>query len=268
MMVSAWKLAARWVGALVFAVALASCDASPANASKGGHKLYIAAAASLKQPLTELIDEFKRLHPDVEVNPTYGASGTLYAQVVSKAPFDLFLSADVDYPWKLADAGLTADGRVHAFATGRLVLFVNKHVGLEPRDLEVLKHERIKKVAIASPRTAPYGRAAEAAMKATGVYEQVKDKLVIGESVEQAIGFVRTGAAEVAILPRSIATRPPLSDTGVFAEIPGSLYSPILHGGVIVKAAANVENAKVFVAFLTGEVGQKVLKGYGLAAAE
>lgn len=253
----------RLITCLISLLLLVACERGSARAEPA--KLAVAAAASLKQPLTELIAAYVKRHPGVQVEPTYGASGTLFAQISQKAPFDVFLSADVEYPQKLIQSGAAVNESVSVFAIGRLSLWVSRESGLKVASLDDLKGSGVKRIAIANPRTAPYGRAAESALRNAGVLDAVRERLAIGESVEQAVGFVKSGAAEVAILPRSVAARPPLSDLGTSVEIPDEGFDSILHGAVVVSHAAAPKEARAFIDFVMSPEGQAVLKQYGLS---
>ncbi len=250
------------VGLISFIVA---CSKGPSpKAASSVAEVRLAAAASLKPVLPGLIREFTSSHPNIAVVATYGASGNFYTQLTSGAPFDLFLSADMGYPQKLADAGLT-DGPVREYAQGTLVLWVLKASGLDVSSLSIVTDDRVRKIAIANPQHAPYGRAAEAALKAAGLLESVRTKLVLGESVEQAATFARTGAAEVSILPRSQAMTPAMSEAGVSADIPGALYEPIRHGAIVMKSAKDPAAARAFVDFVLSPPGREILVRAGLA---
>lgn len=217
----------------------------------------------MKPVLPELIDAFAKGHPQITVIPTYGASGTLHSQVVNGAPFDALLSGDTAYPQKLVDAGLTS-GPVQEYASGHLVVWVLKSSGLDHSSLEVVKDPRVKKIAIANPQHAPYGRAAEQALKAGGVYHAAQLKLIMGENVEQTGTFARTGAAEVGVLPRSLALSPAMAEVGTFGEIAPGLYEPIRHGAVALKSASDPQAAKAFLEFLAGPESKAVLGKAGL----
>jgi len=249
---------------LCVAVCIAACSRQPAT-GQGRSEVRIAAAASLKPVLPGLIAAYSKSHPEVTVLPTFGASGNLYSQLVNAAPFDLFLSADTAYPKKLVDTGLTA-GTMREYAAGRLVIWARRDSGLPVNDLKIVADARVKKLAIANPMHAPYGRAAMTALETAGLHATVKDKLVLGESVEQAATFVRTGAAEVALLPKSQAVVPPMSEEGVFVDVPSDLYEPIRHGAVVMKTAGDAAAAEAFLAFVVGPEGQAMLARSGLAA--
>ena len=150
-------------------------------------------------------------NPGVEVSATYGASGTFLAQIANGAPFDLFLSADAEFPAKAVEKGL-ADGAAFPYAYGRLVVWVPRGTlpDLEKQGLAALAAPSVQKIAIANPDVAPYGRAARAALERAGLLDSVKDRLVMGQNVSQAAQFVESGNAQAAFLPLSL-TRVPRS---------------------------------------------------------
>src|SRR5262245_15335488 len=150
----------------------------------------VAAASDLKFAMDELVAEFGRAHPDIKVVVTYGSSGNFHAQIANGAPFDAFFSADAQYPRLLAEAGLADKGSVFLYAIGRIVLWVPKTSSIAvERGLSVLADRSVRHVAIANPKHAPYGRAAEAALRAAGVYDAVQSKLVFGENIAQTAQF-------------------------------------------------------------------------------
>jgi molybdate transport system substrate-binding protein len=157
-------------------------------------QLFIAAAADLTFTLDDLVRQFEDDHPATKVTVTYGSSGSFFAQLRSGAPFDLFFSADMAYPRKLAEAGLGADD-VFFYAIGHIVVWVPKDSPLDVDKLGVkaLLEPTVRKIAIANPEHAPYGRAAVAALKALNVYDQVASRLVYGENICQSAILVQSG---------------------------------------------------------------------------
>jgi molybdate transport system substrate-binding protein len=231
--------------------------------AKNGH-VRVAAAADLRFALNDLVRRFEADH-DVRVTTTYGSSGTFYAQLLNHAPFDLFLSADLEYPRQLAARGLTLPGSEFQYGVGRLVVWVPAASPLDPQasGLRVVADASVAHVAIANPAHAPYGRAAVAAMQSAGVYAAARPKLVFGENVEQALQFAQSGAADVGIIALSLALAPAVQPRGRYVEVPLGEYAPLAQGGVILRLAADVESARVFRAFVIGEEGRSILKRYG-----
>jgi molybdate transport system substrate-binding protein len=241
---------------------------NPAPSANAGQKqtLTIAAASDLKFALDELLQGFRARHPGAEVQVTYGSSGNFLAQLANGAPFDVFLSADVAYPRKLAEQGLVADA-VFLYAVGRIVVWVPKDSPLpvEQRGLEALKDPAARRIAIANPQHAPYGRAAEAALKSQGVYDAVKDKLVLGENIAQTAQFVQSGAAEAGIIALALALAPAMKDQGRAWEVPLEAYPRMEQGGAILKHAKTPALAQAFRDYLLGPEGKALLERYGFS---
>ena len=193
-------------------LASAGCG-GPGTAPRSKGHVRVAAAADLNAALGALIEKFGESH-DVDVTVSYGSSGTFYAQLLNRAPFDLFLSADIDYPRQLAARGLTIPDGEFTYAVGRLVVWVRASSAIDPaRDgLQSLGGSAVAHVAIANPEHAPYGRAAMAALQTDGILDRVRSKLVYGENVAQALQFVQSGAAEAGIVALSLALAPNLKD--------------------------------------------------------
>jgi molybdate transport system substrate-binding protein len=223
----------------------------------------IAAASDLNFAFREIVTEYEKTTGN-HVRLALGSSGNFYAQIQNGAPFDLYFSADIAYPRKLEEAGLTVPGSVYQYAVGRIVLWAGNgsHLDLS-KGLEVLRDPTIKKIAIANPKHAPYGRAAVAAMEYCKVYDQVKDKLVLGENISQAAQFVESGAADVGIVALSLALAPPMAAAGRYWEIPADAYPPIEQGAVMLRGGKNQESAKAFLSFIQGVEGQIVMNRYG-----
>jgi len=230
--------------------------------------LRIAAAADLRYALDDVVKNFHQRHPEARIEPTYGSSGMFYAQLVNQAPFDLYLSADVQYPRKLAEQGLILPGSGFTYADGRIVLWTGNASGIDVARLgmDALRQSAVRHVAIANPAHAPYGRAAEAALRSLGLYDAVKDKLVMGENISQAFQLAQSGAAEVGIVALSLAIAPGAAGQGRYWEVPRSAYPRIQQGGAILKWTKNPEAAQAFRAFLLAPEGRAILKRYGFSS--
>ncbi|MCX8104094.1 MAG: molybdate ABC transporter substrate-binding protein [Candidatus Bipolaricaulota bacterium] len=227
--------------------------------------LRVAAAADLKFALDELIEVFQRQHPQVSVAVSYGSSGSFFAQLSQRAPFDIFFSADMDYPRKLMEQGLALPETEFLYAIGRIVLWVVKDSSLsvETLGVQALLDPTVKKIALANPQHAPYGRAAETALKSLGVYNAVREKFVFGENVAQAAQFVQSGAAQVGVIALSLALAPPLREHGRFWELPPESYPKMEQGGVILRWARDRASAQLLRAFALSTQGRALLKSYG-----
>jgi molybdate transport system substrate-binding protein len=226
--------------------------------------LTIAAAADLRFALGDLVKEFEEKFPGTKINVSYGSSGNFFAQFQNGAPFDLFFSADIEYPRKLAEKGLGADD-VFLYAIGCIVVWVPKNspVAVDKLGIKALLEPSIRKIALANPEHAPYGRAAVAALKALNVYDQVVSRLVYGENIAQTAQFVQSGAADAGIIALSLAVAPQMRDTGRFWQVPLDAYPPMEQGGLILKSTKNLETARAFRDFVLGDHGREVLKNYG-----
>lgn len=214
-------------------------------------KLTIAAAADLNFALTELA---RRYPGKLEIS--YGSSGNFYTQIRNGAPFDIFLSADVDYARKLA----AKPDSVFTYAVGRIVVWVPASSPLDPAT--ALRSDAVKHLAIANPQHAPYGRAAEAALRHMGVYDAVKSKLVLGENIVQTLQFVESGAAEAGIVALSLALAPVTRPRGRYWDVPLDAYPRMEQGGIILKDSAA---ARAFRDFLLSGDGRSILKQYGFS---
>ncbi len=247
----------------VVLVALALLAAAPALA-QARKPITVAAAANLKDAAEEVKRAFEAERPGVEVALTFGASGNFFAQLQNGAPFDVFLSADREYPAKVIAArlGAAADEKIYAF--GKLVAWLppGSTLDLERRGLAALAEPGVKRIAIANPAAAPFGRATERALEAAGVSAAVKEKLVLGTSVGQAAQFATTGATDVAFLPYSLTFGNELAG-GKVVFVPEALYPRIEQSGVVLGAARDPALARAFLAYLTGEKGRAILAKYG-----
>jgi molybdate transport system substrate-binding protein len=199
------------------------------------------------------------------VEVSYGSSGAFFAQLQNGAPFDMFFSADVRYPHQLEEGGLTQKGSAFIYAHGRLVLWVpeSSSIDVQKLGMKALVDDAAHKVAIANPEHAPYGRAAEAAMKTAGLYEQVKPRLVLGENIAQTAQFVQSGAADIGILALALALSGPMKDKGRYWEVPADSYPTLEQEGVILGAAKDRAAAGEFRAFVMSAEGRAVLERYG-----
>jgi molybdate transport system substrate-binding protein len=228
-------------------------------------EIQIAAAADLKFALDEIIQEFLRENHEVSVKVTYGSSGNFYSQLSNYAPFDIYLSADLAYPKRLTEQGMALPGSEFTYAAGRLVVWVPtaSDIDISTLKMEALLSPSVHHIAIANPRHAPYGRAAEAALRTSGVYDSVKGKLVYGENVAQSFQYVQSGAADIGIVALSLALAPDARSQGRYWEIPLDAYPRIEQGGVILKWARQPEAAQAFRSFFAGPKGRQVLRNYG-----
>lgn len=253
------KLRAFAFGVLMAVLAVGGGKASAA----GADELTIAAASDLNFAFKDLVAEYEK-QTGRHVKLTLGSSGNFFSQIENGAPFDLYFSADIRYPQKLEEAGLAVKGSLYKYALGRIVLWAPNGSNLDlHKGLETLLDPSIRKIAIANPKHAPYGRAAVAAMEHFKVYDRVKDRLVLGENISQTAQFIESGACDTGIIALSLALAPTMKSTGQYWEIPGSAHPPLEQGAVILKKAKSQEAAKRFVEFVKGPEGQEIMRRYG-----
>ncbi len=224
-------------------------------------EVRVAVAANFAEPAREIAARF-RARTGHEASISIGSSGQLYAQVVNGAPFDVLLSADRERPEKAEAEGLGVAGSRFTYATGRLVLF-SRTPGLVDGRGAVLRTGRFDKIAIADPRTAPYGVAAVEAMRKLGAYDSLQPKLVQGTSIAQTYQFVDTGAAELGFLALSQVAQ---VKGGSRWLVPAALHTPIDQQAVLLKRGAGNPAARAFLAFLRGAEARAVIRRYGYEA--
>ena len=226
-------------------------------------EITIAAASDLSFAFREIATEYEKSSGN-QVRLTLGSSGNFYAQIQNGAPFDLYFSADIAYPRKLEEAGLTVPGSLYQYAVGRIVLWTGHESRIDvTKGFEVLREPTVKKFAIANPKHAPYGRAAVAAMEYFKVYDQVKDKLILGENISQAAQFIESGACDIGIIALSLAIAPAMKSKGTYWEVPAEAHPSLDQAAVILKQSKNQEAARQFLEFIKGPQGQEIMKRYG-----
>lgn len=247
----------------VLSVILALALAAPAHAAS--QSLKVAAAADLQFALNDLAHEFHRTHPGIDVDAVFGSSGNFYAEIGNQAPFDVFLSADSGYPRRLVEAKLALADSLFVYGIGHIALWVRNSSPLAlPRlQMRALEATSVKRIAIANPQHAPYGRAAQAAMKSSGVYERIASKLVLGENIAQAFQFAQSGAADIGIVALSLALAPAARGQGRYWEIPQTAYPKMEQSGVILSRTKSLAVARQFCAFLAGAAAKPIWKNYG-----
>jgi len=204
------------------------------------------------------------------VKLAFGSSGNLTTQIENAAPFDVFLSADMDYPKKLIADGFADGNSLFTYAVGRLVLWMPASSILDPQQkgLKVLLDPSVKKIAIANPEHAPYGRAAVAALKHSGLYDQVSDKLVLGENVSQAAQFVESGNAQAGLVALAHALAPGMKDKGKSWEVPSDAYPQLTQGAVMLTHSHGSKAAAEFLNYLKSPAATDVLQRYGFSLPE
>ena len=229
-------------------------------------EITVAAAADLSTALPDIVAHYSK-QSGQSVKLTFGSSGNLMNQIENGAPFDIFFSADESYPTQLIDKNLAEKGSVYRYAIGRLVLWVPNDVPLDVQKLGIqsLLDPKVKKIAIANPLHAPYGRAAEAALKQLGVYDQVAAKLVLGENISQAAQFVESGNAQAGLIALSHALSPTMNDKGHYWTVPLDAYPTLNQAAVVLSKSKQQNAARKFLDFVRGPEGTSLLKNYGFS---
>ena len=232
-------------------------------AAKPCGTVTIAAASDLTYAMNEIAANFEKA-TGCTVRLSMGSSGNFLTQIENGAPFDVFFSADIAYPKKLEAEGLAAPGSTYLYAIGKIVLWTRKDSRVDVgKGFSSLRGPAVQKIAIANPAHAPYGRAAEEALRQSGVYDAVKDRLVLGENISQAAEFVESGNADAGILALSLVVSPAMKDKGRAWNIPENLYTPIQQGAVIVRGAPNPQGARQFLVYIKMPATAALLERYG-----
>jgi len=231
------------------------------QSAQAGEKITIAAAADLRFAMDEIVVLFNKAHTDDQVEVIFGSSGKFNTQIQQGAPYDMYFSADIGYPRKLKVEGFAAS-EVQPYAVGRIVLWSPVR-DASKMTLADLADPSIRKIAIANPKHAPYGKRAEEALKAAGVWEKVEARLVYGENISQTAQFVQTGNAQVGIIALSLALNPELANHGGYLLIPDNLHQPLEQGFIITRRAENNGLAKRFADYMGGKPARAVMTKYG-----
>lgn len=259
-----------WLGPRIgLTVLLASClllIAVPSGAQEksASHELLVAAAADLSTVLQEISDRYEK-NTGANVKLSFGASGALTQQIQNGAPFDVFFSADMDYPRQLTAAGLADGVSLHQYAVGKLLLWVpaDSPLDVEHKGMSVLLDPSVKKIAIANPQHAPYGRAAVAALRHAGIYDQIQDRLVLGENVAQAAQFAESGNAQAGFVALAHAIAPAMQGKGKYWVVPGDYYPALAQGVVVLTHSQHKKEAREFVEFVKSKDATELLRKYG-----
>jgi molybdate transport system substrate-binding protein len=226
-------------------------------------ELRVAAASDLQFAMPDLAAQFEK-QSGIKLNVTYGSSGNFFSQLQNGAPFDLFFSADIDYPHRLVSAGLADPDTFFEYALGEIVIWApaNSNLNLTRDTWHALLNPSVQKIAIANPEHAPYGRAAVAALQKAGFYDRLQPKLVYGENISQAAQFVQSGNAQAGILALSLALSPAMRD-GKRWQIPADLHPPIQQAAVVLKSSSDQSQARAFLQFLNTPPARATLSNFG-----
>jgi len=232
-------------------------------AAATAEEIRIVAAADLNYVFRDIAARFEK-ETGNKVDLIFGSSGNFYSQIQNGAPFDLFFSADIQYPEKLESAGFAEKNSLYEYAVGKIVLWVPNSSKLDiTKGLSALLDSSVHSITIANPAHAPYGRAAVAALKSEQLYDKLKDKFVLGENISQAAQFVQSSNADAGILALSLALAPEMKSSGRYVAISESEYPPIKQAAIIVASSKNKATARLFLDFLKTPEIVKVMETYG-----
>jgi molybdate transport system substrate-binding protein len=220
--------------------------------------LTVAAAADLAFAFKEIGPLFERAH-GVNITFIFGSTGNLAKQIEHGAPVDVFFAADIGFVDLLKQKGVTIPESQSLYAQGRIVLATATKTGLAVTELKDLLSPRVRRVAIANPNHAPYGKAAREALQASGLWERLRPKLVYGENIRHTLQFIQTGNAEAGIVALSIANVPEIRA----ALIDSSLHKPLNQAAAVVKRSPHPELGFAFIQFVNGREGRPIMKKFG-----
>jgi len=226
------------------------------------NEITIAGAANVQFTLDDLKAEFTK-ETGIDVKTVIGSSGKLTAQIENGAPFDIFLSADMKYPATLYKEGFSLRSpKVYAY--GVLVLWTMKDLDVS-KGVDILTDSGIRRIALANPEVAPYGRQAVNALKFYKLYDQLQRKMVLGESIAQANQFITTQAADIGFTAKSVVMAANMKDKGKWVEVDPQSYESIAQGVIVLRYAQkdHAKEAKEFYDFLFSTPAQEIFKKYG-----
>lgn len=248
------------------AVCLALISTRSGTQEKAQPELLVAAAADLNPALHDIAQQYEK-KTGIRIKLSFGASGALTQQIENGAPFDLFFSADMDYPKHLIADGQVDPASLYQYSLGKLVLWVpaSSPLDVERQGMAILLDGSVKKIAIANPEHAPYGRAAVAALKLAGLYDRLADRFVMGENVSQAAQFAESGNAQAGFVALAHALSPAVKSTGKFWVVPADYYPPLEQGVVVLSRSPNKKEAAEFLQYLKTRAASDVLRKYGFA---
>ncbi|HET6256923.1 MAG TPA: molybdate ABC transporter substrate-binding protein [Puia sp.] len=227
-------------------------------------EVVVAAAADLKFAMDSLVAAFSKKNPDIDVRVVYGSSGNFFQQIGNGAPFDMFFSADIDYPKQLKAKNLTASD-IHLYGIGQLVLW-SKTLDPNLDKMNTLLLPSVKKIAIANPAHAPYGGRAAEALQYYRLYDRIKDKLVMGENIAQTAQYAQSGAADVGIIALSLALSPAMQQSGgKWWLIPADSHRPLEQGFVLLPHAKDNKGAAQLMNYITTSEAKDILKSFGFS---
>jgi molybdate transport system substrate-binding protein len=249
--------------ALILLLALTAIHSFAASAEPE-KTISVAAAADLSTALKEIAASFTK-QSGINVKLSLGASGALTQQIENGAPFDAFFSADMGYPQQLITENQAAPSTLYRYAIGKLVLWTpsTSPLDFERQGMKTLLDPSVQKIAIANPQHAPYGRAAVAALKYAGLYEQLSSKLVIGENVSQAAQFVESGNAQIGFVALAHASAPEMQGKGKYWQVPADAYPALDQGAIVLAHSEHKKEAQQFLDFIKTKEASAILQRYG-----
>ena len=225
--------------------------------------ITIAVATNVSYAMNDLKKEFHKLYPNTKIRVILGSSGKLTAQIRHSAPYEMFLSANMKYPIALYKEKIAITKPV-VYAKGALILFSRKKLNFS-KGINLLKDKNIRRIAIANPKTAPYGKASLEALKNAKIYENIKHKLIFAEGVSQTLSYTMT-AVDVGFVAKSSVYSPKMKrfKKGLnWQEVDKTFYNPINQGIVILKRGENSQDVKNFYKFMLSQKAKEILKRYG-----
>lgn len=246
----------KWIAPLMLGLILAPAVTAQTT-------LRVAAAADLEPVLPPILRDFQN-DTGIHVDATYQSSAMLTAQIQNGAPFDLFLSADMGYPKRLVSAGLAETASLTKYASGTLVLWTRKDAHLPPPSVTFLSDPALKRLAIADPDRAPYGRAAVATLTSVHLYDKLRPRIVRAENIAQAAQFVESGNAQAGLISLTSALTAQLASSGTYFLIPRPLYPPIEQGVVVIRQSKQQAAAHQFLNYLLSSAAQAQFAKGGL----
>jgi len=230
--------------------------------------IRVFAAADLQYALTEIAELYQKEYPQDKVELIFGSSGKGTAQIRNGAPYHLFFSANMKYVQVLYKEGYIIT-EPKPYSIGRIVVWVRKDADLDPSKFpQVLLDPKVRKIAIANWEHAPYGQAAKETLESYGVFEKVKNKLVLGENISQTASYVYSGAVDVGIIALSLALSPTMKEKGKYWLIPQERHRSIVQGYGITKFGENSSSARRFYNFIETKTARDILLKYGFFVPE
>jgi len=225
--------------------------------------ISVAVAANVSFVMEDLKKEFNKSHPDIKVDLTVGSSGKLATMISHGAPYHIYLSANMEYADTLYQNKVAITKPV-VYAKGALALISNKDLNLS-KGISVVLEDNLKKIAIANPKTAPYGKATVEALKNANIYKKIKDRFVYGESISQTVMYA-TKMADLGFIAKSALYSPLMSHykKGIsWIDLDPKLYTPIKQGIVILKEGKGSSDVRSFYDFLLSESAKEIFKKFG-----